>query len=65
MRARPQREHAAGAYFINGQSILSRVTNAAGRPALLLQQKLDDEKLIEQLYLWSLARRPSATCNRI
>jgi Protein of unknown function (DUF1553)/Protein of unknown function (DUF1549) len=48
-------------HFINGQSILSRVTNPAGRPALLLQKKLSDDELIDQLYLWSLARRPTAT----
>jgi len=48
-------------HFINGQSILNRVASGSGRPALLLQQKLDDDQLIEQLYLWSLARRPSAT----
>jgi hypothetical protein len=48
-------------HFINGQSILSRVSNPAGRPALLLKEKLTDDQLIEQLYLWSLARRPAAT----
>jgi len=48
-------------HFINGQSILSRVSNSAGRPALLLKEKLTDDQLIEQLYLWSLARRPVAT----
>ncbi len=47
-------------HFINGQSILNRVTNPTGRPALLLQKKPTDEELVEQLYLWSLARRPSA-----
>jgi hypothetical protein len=46
-------------HFINGQSILNRVTNAAGRPALLLQKKPTDDELIDQLYLWSLARHPS------
>jgi len=46
-------------HFINGQSILSRVGNAAGRPALLLQKKPSDDALIDELYLWSLARRPS------
>jgi hypothetical protein len=46
-------------HFINGQSILSRVTNPAGRPALLIQKKPSDDELIDQLYLWSLARRPS------
>jgi hypothetical protein len=48
-------------HFINGQSILSRVTSPAGRPALLLQKKPADDDLIDQLYLWSLARRPSET----
>lgn len=48
-------------HFINGQSILSRVTNPVGRPALLLKDKLTDEQLIDQLYLWSLARHPSAS----
>ncbi len=48
-------------HFINGQSILSRLTNPAGRPALLLAKKLNDDEIIEQLYLWSLARRPIET----
>ena len=47
-------------HFINGQSILSRVASPAGRPALLLQKKPADDELIDQLYLWSLARRPAA-----
>jgi hypothetical protein len=45
-------------HFINGKSILNRVQNPAGRPALLLRQKLPDAELITELYLWSLARRP-------
>jgi hypothetical protein len=48
-------------HFINGKAILSRVTSPVGRPALLLQKKPDDAALIDQLYLWSLARQPSAT----
>lgn len=46
-------------HFINGQSILSRVANENGRVAQLLKQKLSDEQLIVQLYLWSLARLPN------
>jgi hypothetical protein len=46
-------------HFINGKSILSRVTNPAGRPALLVKQKLSEDLLLDQLYLWSLARKPS------
>jgi hypothetical protein len=47
-------------HFINGKSILSRVTNPNGRPSLLLKQKLPEDQLLEQLYLWSLSRKPSA-----
>ena len=47
-------------HFINGKSILSRVQNANGRPALLLRQKLTDAQLVAALYLWSLARNPGA-----
>jgi hypothetical protein len=46
-------------HFINGQSILSRVQNPGGRPAQLLQQKLTDQNLVVEIYLWSLARHPS------
>ena len=43
-------------HFINGKSILSRVTAANGRANQLAGQKLSDEELTDQLYLWSLAR---------
>jgi hypothetical protein len=46
-------------HFINGKSILSRVQNPNGRAALLLRQKLTDEQLVRELYLWSLARNPN------
>lgn len=47
-------------HFINGKSILGRVKNPGGRPALLLAQKLTNEQLVTEVYLWSLARRPNA-----
>jgi hypothetical protein len=47
-------------HFINGKSILGRVRNGSARPALLLAQKLTDEQLVTEIYLWSLARNPSA-----
>ncbi|MBM82256.1 MAG: hypothetical protein CMJ78_16950 [Planctomycetaceae bacterium] len=48
-------------HFINGKSILSRVTNGNGRVAQLLRTKdITNEKLINELYLWSLARNPNA-----
>ncbi|MBC8356730.1 MAG: DUF1553 domain-containing protein [Planctomycetes bacterium] len=44
-------------HFINGKSILSRVTNGSGRVAQLLKET-DDDKFVAKLYLWSLARLP-------
>jgi hypothetical protein len=46
-------------HFINGKSILTRVQNPAARPTVLAKQKLGDQELATELYLWSLARRPS------
>ncbi len=42
-------------HFINGKSILSRITAGNGRVAQLLKET-DNEKLIVKLYMWSLAR---------
>ncbi|HEY1187976.1 MAG TPA: DUF1553 domain-containing protein [Gemmata sp.] len=47
-------------HFLNGKSILGRVRNPGARPALLLAKKLTDAELVTELYLWSLARSPSA-----
>jgi hypothetical protein len=47
-------------HFLNGTSILGRVQSPAGRPAVLLRQKITDEQLVIELYLWSLARHPVA-----
>jgi hypothetical protein len=47
-------------HFINGKSILGRLQSPQARPAQLLAQNPPDEKLVGDLYLWSLARRPSA-----
>ncbi len=47
-------------HLINGNSILRRVTDGNGRVAQLLRQNLADEALIEELYLWSLSRRPTS-----
>lgn len=47
-------------HFINGKSILGRMQNPAARPTQLVNQKLADEPLLTELYLWSLARHPSA-----
>jgi Protein of unknown function (DUF1553)/Protein of unknown function (DUF1549)/Bacterial Ig-like domain (group 2) len=46
-------------HFINGKSILTRVTAGNGRVAGLLKEKLTDPQLVEQLYLWALCRKPS------
>jgi hypothetical protein len=47
-------------HFINGKSILGRVRNPGARPALLIAQKLTNEQLVTEVYLWSLARKPNA-----
>jgi hypothetical protein len=47
-------------HFINGKSILSRVQSPNGRPAVLMRGKMTDRELVTELYLWSLARNPSA-----
>ena len=48
-------------HLLNGQSILRRVTDPNGRVTQIAKRepKLTDEQLIEELYLWSLARRPT------
>jgi len=46
-------------HFINGKSVLGRVRNPSARPALLAAQKLTDEQLVTEIYLWSLARSPN------
>lgn len=46
-------------HLINGNSILRRVTDPSGRVMQLINQKLPDDALVEELYLWSLVRRPT------
>ena len=42
--------------FINGKSIIGKVSAPTGLPAQLVNKKLSDEKAVDQLYLWTLAR---------
>ena len=58
MRARRRLEHAAGTALGQRQHIQKRLAGNGRLPGLLAK-KLDDRQLIEQLYLWSLCRRPS------
>jgi hypothetical protein len=46
-------------HFLNGKALLGRVQSPAGRPALLLRQKLTDQEMVTELFLWSLARNPT------
>ena len=46
-------------HLINGNSIPRRVTDPSGRVMQLINQKLPDDALVEELYLWSLVRRPT------
>jgi hypothetical protein len=45
-------------HFINGSTILTRLSNPGGRVVALVKQQPDDRLLITQLYLWSLVRNP-------
>ena len=47
-------------HFINGTSILGRLQNPSARPTQHLNKKLNDQDLIAELYLWSLARNPTS-----
>ena len=47
-------------HFINGKSILNRVTAANGRANQLAAKEFTEEELVDQLYLWSLARHATA-----
>jgi hypothetical protein len=46
-------------HLINGNSILRRVADPNGRVAQLVKQHAENDPLIADLYLWSLARRPT------
>jgi hypothetical protein len=52
-------------HFINGKSILERVQHPNGRPGQLLGQKLSDQQLVTELYLWCLARQPSSAESKV
>jgi hypothetical protein len=45
--------------FINGKSILGKIALASALPSQLINKKLPDAEVVEQLYLWTLARPPS------
>lgn len=47
-------------HFINGKSISGKAENANGRPAQLLKQKLSEAEQVTEMFLWTLARSPSA-----
>jgi len=46
-------------HLLNGNSILRRVTDANGRATQLVKKHPTNDPLIEDLYLWSLSRRPT------
>jgi hypothetical protein len=47
-------------HMINGNTIMTRVSNPAGRLTPLLAKYKDDRQLVEQVFLWSLCRPPAA-----
>jgi len=52
-------------HFINGSSILSRVQNPSARPAQWVSQKLPDDQLVGEVFLWTLARNPTADEHKV
>lgn len=52
-------------HFINGASILGRMQNPGARPTQLVNQKLPDDQLVTELFLWTLARNPTAEEQRL
>ncbi len=46
-------------YFINGGSIIGRLSSANSRVAKLVAQEKEDAALVEQLYIWSVCRKPN------
>ncbi|MGE0606315.1 MAG: DUF1553 domain-containing protein [Pirellulales bacterium] len=46
-------------HLINSPGIANKLTSPAGRVTALVNQHVDNEALIEQLYLWSVVRSPS------
>ena len=46
-------------HFINGNPILKRVTDPNGRIAQLLVKFPENDALIEELYLWTICRKPT------
>jgi hypothetical protein len=45
--------------FINGKTIHGKIAAGNALPAQLVNKKLNDEQIVEQLYLWTLARPPT------
>ena len=52
-------------HFLNSKSIQGRVVNANGRAALLTRLKISDAEVVTELYLWSIARRPSTAESKL
>jgi hypothetical protein len=46
--------------MINGKTFLNRVKNPAARPAILAKLKKTDAEIVTELYLWCIARSPTA-----
>jgi len=46
-------------YFINGGSIIGRLSSPNSRIAKIVSQEKEDAALIEQLYIWSVCRKPT------
>jgi hypothetical protein len=48
-------------YFYNDEKLMAKIADPKGRLARLVAAEKDDRKLVEELYLLTLTRRPTAT----
>ena len=46
-------------HFLNSKSIQARIQNSRSRAILLAKEKKSDKELVEEIYLWCLARHPN------
>jgi hypothetical protein len=47
-------------YLFNDEKLLGKISDEKGRLKELLEKTADDHKLLEELYLWTLSRYPTA-----
>lgn len=52
-------------HFLNGKAMQARVSNPNSRATQLAKQKITDKEVTDELYLWTIARRPTEAETKI